>query len=150
MLRERYGDVIGVTFLVGFWAASFSSVVGVWSGVSLMFADYWGNVRHKPSGHPDTRSGGKYFKFYLLWLTFPPMLLLLLGKPVFLILLYGVLGALFMPFLAITLLGLLNTSRTPKKWRNGMFTNAVLVVCAVLFIILGVYQTYDTVAGIFS
>ena len=47
-------------------------------------------------------------------------------------------------------LGLLNTSRTPKKWRNGMFTNAVLVVCAVLFIILGVYQTYDTVAGIFS
>ncbi|MCY6798714.1 hypothetical protein OYA92_24685, partial [Escherichia coli] len=85
----------------------------------LMFADYWGNVRNKPSGHPDTRTGGKYFKFYLLWLTFPPMLLLLLDKPVFLILLYGVLGALFMPFRAVTLLGLLNTSRTPKKWRNG-------------------------------
>ena len=150
VLRARYGDVIGVTFLVGFWAASFSSVVGVWSGVSLMFADYWGNIRHKPSGHPDTRNGGKYFKFYLLWLTFPPMLLLILDRPVFLILLYGVLGALFMPFLAITLLGLLNTSRTPKRWRNGMWTNAVLVVCAILFIILGIYQTYDTVSDIFS
>ena len=58
------------------------------------------------------------------------------------------LGALFMPFLAVTLLGLLNTSRTPRRWRNGMFTNAVLVVCAVLFVVLGIYQTYDTVAGI--
>ena len=150
VLRERYGDVIGVAFLVGFWAASFSSVVGVWSGVSLMFADYWGNIRKKPSGHPDTVSGGKYFKFYLLWLTFPPMLLLTLDRPVFLILLYGVLGALFMPFLAITLLGLLNTSRTPARWRNGLFTNLVLAACAVLFSILGGYEAWDTVSNIFS
>lgn len=150
VLRERYGDVIGVIFLIGFWAASFSSVVGVWSGVSLMFADYWGNIRNRPKDHPDTRNGGKYFKFYLLWLTFPPMLLLLLDRPVFLILLYGVLGALFMPFLAVTLLGLLNTSRTPKNWRNGMFTNAVLVICAVLFGILGIYQVWDTVSDVFS
>ena len=78
------------------------------------------------------------------------MLLLILDKPVFLILLYGVLGALFMPFLAVTLLGLLNTSRTPGKWRNGMFTNAVLVLCAVLFVVLGVYQTCDTIAGILT
>lgn len=148
VLRERYGDVIGVIFLVGFWAASFSSVVGVWSGVSLMFADYWGNIRNRPKDHPDTRNGGKYFKFYLLWLTFPPMLLLLLDRPVFLILLYGVLGALFMPFLAVTLLGLLNTSRTPKNWRNGIFTNSVLVICAVLFGILGVYQVWDTLSGV--
>ena len=26
VLRDRYGDVIGIAFLVGFWAASFSSV----------------------------------------------------------------------------------------------------------------------------
>lgn len=150
VLRERYGDVIGIIFLVGFWAASFSSVVGVWSGVSLMFADYWGALRKKPSGHPDTVTGGKYFKFYLLWLTFPPMLLLALDRPVFLILLYGVLGALFMPFLAITLLGLLNTSRTPQRWRNGVFTNVVLAACAVLFSVLGVYQIWETITDIFS
>ena len=40
--------------------------------------------------------------------------------------------------------------RQPKRWRNGVFTNAVLVVCAVLFIILGVYQMWDTVSDIFS
>ena len=96
---------------VGFWAASFTSLIGVWSGVSLLFADFVGNLRDLPSGHRDTRTGGRYFKAYLLWLTFPPMLLLLLDQPVGLILAYGTLGALFMPFLAITLLVLLNKRR---------------------------------------
>lgn len=148
VLNDRYGEVIGTAFLVGFFAASFSSVVGVWSGVSLMFADFWGHYRGLPAGHPATRPGGKYVKFYLLWITFPPMLLLLLGRPIFLILLYGVLGALFMPFLALTLLGLLNTARTPDRWRNGWVTNVILVVCAVLFTILGVYQAWDTLLGV--
>ena len=75
VLQDRYGDVVGIGFLVGFWAAAFTSIIGVWNGVSLMFADYWGNIRGKTSGHPDTRVGGKYFKFYVLWLTFPPMIL---------------------------------------------------------------------------
>lgn len=82
VLKDRYGDVVGVGFLIGFWAASFSSIIGVWNGVSLMFADFWGHMRKKPAGHPDTMTGGKYFKFYLLWLTFPPMILFLLGKPI--------------------------------------------------------------------
>jgi hypothetical protein len=80
-----------------------------------MFADFWGNMRGVESGHPSTRIGGKYFKFYLVWLTFPPMVLLLLDRPIGLILVYGVLGALFMPFLAVTLLGLLNGRRIPKE-----------------------------------
>ena len=35
-------------------------------------------MRNKPGGHPDTLTGGKYFKFYVLWLTFPPMLLFII------------------------------------------------------------------------
>lgn len=140
VLREKYGDLIGIGFLVGFWAASFSSIIGVWNGVSLMFADFWGNMRGKESGHPDTRIGGKYFKFYVLWLTFPPMILFALGKPIGLILAYGVLGSLFMPFLAITLLGLLNGSRIPKQWANKVHTNIALGICALLFASLGVSE----------
>jgi len=146
VLNEKYGVVVGTGFLVGFWAASFSSIIGVWNGVSLMFADFWGNMRGKPSGHADTRVGGKYFKFYLLWLTFPPMILFLLGKPIGLILAYGVLGSLFMPFLAITLLGLLNGKRIPAEWKNKLPTNIALVVCALMFIVLGVQQLVTTVA----
>ena len=110
-----------------------------------MFADFIGNVRGLESGHPDTRTGGKYFRFYLLWITFPPMALLLLERPIFLILLYGVLGALFMPFLAFTLLWILNTKRVPDRWRNGLGTNIMLVICTVLFGILGSYQVVEAI-----
>lgn len=150
VLREKYGDVVGIGFLVGFWAASFSSIIGVWNGVSLMFADFWGNMRGKQSGHPDTRIGGKYFKFYVLWLTFPPMILFALGKPIGLILAYGVLGSLFMPFLAITLLGLLNGSRIPRQWANKLHTNIALGVTALLFISLGVSELVKAVSKAFG
>lgn len=146
VLDQRYGTVIGHLFFVGFWAASFSSLVGVWSGVSLMFADFWGHVRGLENGHPATVTGGRYFRFYLLWITFPPMLLLLLDRPIFLVLAYGVLGALFMPFLAVTLLWILNTRRIPDRWRNGWFANLCLAVCTVLFGILGIYQAVEAVA----
>ena len=146
VLNERYGNVVGTGFLVGFWAASFSSVIGVWNGVSLMFADYWGNIRGRESGHPDTRIGGKYFKFYVLWLTFPPMILFLLERPIALILAYGVLGSLFMPFLAVTLLGLLNGKRVPRQWANRLHTNILLGITALLFIVLGVQQLVNALA----
>jgi len=150
VLNDKYGAVVGTGFLIGFWAASFSSIIGVWSGVSLMFADFWGNMRGKPSGHPDTRMGGKYFKFYLLWLTFPPMILFLLGKPIGLILAYGVLGSLFMPFLAITLLGLLNGKHIPAEWKNKLRTNIALSICALLFMVLGVQQLITAVVPLFG
>jgi len=144
VLKTEYGNFIGTSFLIGFWAASFSSLIGVWNGVSLMFADFWGNTRGLNSGHPDTRVGGAYFKFYLLWLTFPPMLLFTLDRPIGLILAYGVLGSLFMPFLAITLLGLLNGGRIPKEWANKTHTNIALAVCALIFVILGMNQLWNT------
>ncbi|MGB9034434.1 MAG: Nramp family divalent metal transporter [Paeniglutamicibacter sp.] len=150
VLNEKYGNVVGTGFLVGFWAASFSSIIGVWNGVSLMFADFWGNIRGKESGHPDTRVGGKYFKFYVLWLTFPPMVLFLLDKPIALILAYGVLGSLFMPFLAVTLLGLLNGKRIPKVWANKVHTNVLLAITAALFISLGVQQLYKAVSPLWE
>jgi len=154
VLEDRYGAVFGVVFLVGFWASSFSSLIGVWSGVSLMFADFVGNLRDLPSGHPATRTGGRYFRVYMLWLTFPPMLLLLLDQPVGLILAYGVLGSLFMPFLAVTLLILLNKRRdgalphseVPDRWRNGWLSNSLLTLCAVLFLVLGLNELRGALA----
>ena len=124
MLDDRYGDWAGKVFLVGFWAAAMSSLVGVWNGVSLMFADFVAHTRGQSSEHPDARMGGRYYRAYILWLTFPPMVMMFLGEPVALILAYGVLGAFFMPFLAVTLLWILNTDRTPEEWRNKIWSNA--------------------------
>jgi Mn2+/Fe2+ NRAMP family transporter len=150
VLEERYGPVVGKGFLVGFWAASFSSVIGVWNGVSLMFADFWGNMRGLDSDHPDSRLGGRYFRFYLIWLTFPPMVLFLLERPIALILAYGVLGSLFMPFLALTLLGLLNGKRIPKEWANRLHTNILLGITALLFLVLGINELVKALAPLFG
>lgn len=140
VLAERYGRFVGTLFLVGFWAAAMSSLVGVWNGVSMMFADFAGNALGKPEDHPDRQAGGKWYSAYVLWLTFPPMIMMFLGEPVWLILAYGVLGAFFMPFLAVTLLWILNTDRTPAMWRNKWLSNLMLVICAALFAYLALQQ----------
>lgn len=140
ILEDRYGSWFGMLFLVGFWSAAMSSLLGVWNGVSLMFADLVGHLRKLPHDDPDRLGGGKWYRAYILWLTFPPILLIVFGKPVWLILAYGVLGALFMPFMAVTLLWILNTDRVPRQWRNGWWSNGVMVACAVLFTWLAVIQ----------
>ena len=140
VLEERYGVWAGKVFLVGFWAAAMSSLIGVWNGVSMMFADLVGHLKNLGPDHPDTRSGGKWYKAYILWLTFPPMVMMFLGRPVVLILAYGVLGAFFMPFLALTLLWILNTDRVPRQWRNGWLSNVLMVLCALAFIALAVVE----------
>ncbi|ROR89659.1 Nramp family divalent metal transporter [Nocardioides aurantiacus] len=147
VLADRYGRVAGTVFLVGFWAAAMSSLVGVWNGVSLMFADFVGHVRGLDADDPARRAGGTWYRAYVLWLTFPPMVMLFLGKPVWLILAYGVLGAFFMPFLAVTLLWLLNSDRTPREWRNKLHSNAAMVVCALAFLALCVNEVRKAVTG---
>ena len=148
VLEDRYGDVAGKVFLVGFGAAAMSSLVGVWNGVSLMFADFVGHVRGQGADHRDSRAGGKWYRAYVLWLTFPPMAMLFLGKPIWLILAYGVLGAFFMPFLSVTLLWLLNTDRVPREWRNKLHSNIALVLCALAFGALAANEIYKAVSGI--
>ena len=145
VLEARYGVVVGKFFLIGFFAAAFSSVIGVWNGVSLMFADFVAKMKGLPDDHPDGRNGGKYFKWYVLWLTFPPMALLFLDRPFGLIVAYGVLGALFMPFMAIANLGLLNGKRIPAEWRNTLVQNIALGITALVFLILGGYQLWQAI-----
>ncbi|KZC96074.1 Nramp family divalent metal transporter [Clavibacter tessellarius] len=140
VLGERYGAFMTWFFLLGFFATSFSSILGVWNGVSLMFADFLGNVRGLDVEDPRRRLGGSYYRGFIVWLTIPPIGLLFLDQPIGLIIAYGVLGALFMPFLAITLLVLLNTERTPRAWRNRPLSNTVMGVSALLFVVLGVQQ----------
>ena len=147
VLQDRYGRWAGKLFLLGFWAAAMSSLVGVWNGVSLMFADFMTNITGGTSKDADAQAGGKWYRAYILWLTFPPMIMMFLGKPVWLILAYGVLGAFFMPFLAVTLLWLLNTDRTPAEWRNKIWSNVAMVLCALAFLALCVNELRKVIAG---
>lgn len=150
VLRQRFGQPVSLLFLVGFWATSFSSLLGVWQGVSLMFADFVAHVRGK-SDDPQARGDrSKAFRLFALWLTFPPIVLLFMDNPFGLIVAYGVLGSLFMPFLAGTLLWLLNSKRVPAEWRSGWLSNLMLVTATVLFGVLAVREIAVQVSKLFQ
>jgi Mn2+/Fe2+ NRAMP family transporter len=154
VLEDRFGDTLATVFLVGFFATAFTSVLGVWQGVSLMFADFVANVRGRDRASDNATEEvvraerSPAFRAYALWLTFPPMLLLLFDRPFALVIAYGALGAFFMPFLALTLVWLLNSSRTPQRWRNGWLSNALLVAAGLLFVALCVIELQKQVAAL--
>jgi len=75
------------------------------------------------------------------------MIMMFLGRPVWLILAYGVLGSFFMPFLAITLLWLLNSDRVPREWRNKWVSNVLMGICAIAFITLAVNELRKLITG---
>ncbi|KZM54881.1 Nramp family divalent metal transporter [Aeribacillus sp. FSL K6-2848] len=141
ILGNELSSTVRILFLIGFWSASFTSVLGVWNGVSYLFADFVYTVK-KHDVNKEQLSKTKAYKFFVFWLTFPPMLLHFIGKPVSLIILYGALGALFMPFLALTLIYLLNSKKhlPHKEDRNKWFFNVLLSLNIVLFFILSINE----------
>lgn len=146
-LDDRYGGWARTLFLVGFLAVTSTSLLGVWNGVSLMFTDWTRTIRlphgkAADAGDAMTRfASGEAerslpFRGYLLWLTVPPMALLFIDRPFGLTLVYGVLGSVFMPFLAITLMLLLNSTRVAREGRSGWVSNLFLGAASLLFLIL--------------
>jgi len=152
-LGARYGGWARILFLVGFLAVTSSSLLGVWNGVSLLFHDWTRTIRMPHGRHverttdedgyrPTVAERSVAFRGYLIWLTLPPMALLFLDKPFAVTLVYGVLGAAFMPFLGITLLLLLNSRRVAREGRSGWLSNILLVAASSLFVVLLAFQLF--------
>lgn len=133
MLIDRAGAPGRAIFLAGFWGAVASSLLGVWQGVPYLFADLAGRLRCRPPAL-DTRS--PVYRGYLVGMTLVPMCFLFI-EPVGLVILYAALGALFMPFLAGSLLVMLNRRRWMGGVRNGWGSNLLLVMSVVVFLYLG-------------
>jgi len=139
-VAQRIGDVIGPTgkwmFLLGFWGAVFTSLFGVWQSVPYLFADCVTSLKRStdPGRLPRSISPDSwYYKGFLLYLAFPPMALLVLGKPVWVIVIYAIVGAFFMPFLAGTLLFMNNQREWVGTLKNRWLMNALLILSLVLF-----------------
>ncbi|RMD94116.1 MAG: iron transporter [Calditrichaeota bacterium] len=141
----RLAQVIGPlgkwTFLVGFWGAVFSSMLGVWQGIPYLFADFvTPRQTHGSTPVPQVQTHSIYYRGFLLFLAFPPMLLLLFGKPVWIVVIYSITGALFMPFLAATLLFMNNQRKWVHGFKNGWLLNLLLLLSLALFGYLGVLE----------
>ena len=135
---EHLGMVVGkagkMLFLVGFWGAVFSSMLGVWQGVPYLFCDF---VTKTESGAlQKVNTSCLSYRLYLAAMTFLPMSLLVFGKPVWLVILYAVVGAMFMPLLAVLLLYMNNRVKWLGDSRNGWMSNLVMMVALLLFVVL--------------
>jgi Mn2+/Fe2+ NRAMP family transporter len=147
-LGEVLGDFGRWTFLLGFWAAVFSSMIGVWNGVPYLFADFFRQYQDKyfrgdsPQGPLDQSRA--YFLF-LLYLAIPPLLLVFTGRPGWIGSAYALSGAFFMPFLALTILYLNNNSTWMGRLKNGWFSNLLLSLCLLLFLVLFVVKLAEQI-----
>ena len=132
-MAERLQDAVGPAgkwvFLVGFWGAVFSSLLGVWQSIPYMFADF---IRLSTGATGELRSSRPY-RFCVVLVAIVP--LFLLNAPVRQIqLTYGIVGACFLPFLALTLL-LLNgrSGWVGKQSRNPLWISIALGACLAFF-----------------
>lgn len=134
-IAERIGVVVGAagkwTFLVGFWGAVFTSMLGVWQGVPYIFADFM-RVLQGADGAA-VRTTSPYYRGYLVFTALVPMGLLVVDRPVWIIIVYSVAGAFFMPFLAGTLLYMNNRRAWVQRLKNGWVVNTLLVAALALF-----------------
>ncbi len=134
---ERTHASMRWAFLVGALGAVFSSVLGVWQAVPYVFADWWAM-----RGAPNTRreraevsTRSRTYRGYLVALAIGPIALLYL-KFETAQKLYGVIGAAFIPLLAIALVPLMNRrawigSALSNRWASNIALGIALLVCVV-------------------
>ena len=134
------GQVVRMVFLVGIWGAVFTSTLGVWQGVPYLFADFVNSMRGRIE--PVDVGGGTY-RGYLLYLAIPPMAMLFLDRPIWVIKLYTLTGGLFMPVLAASLLWLNTRRKYVGAAGNGTVANVALIAALALFIAIAVRQLLD-------
>lgn len=131
LLSESLSPVVGWVFLFGFWAAVFSSLLGVWQGVPYLFADFKRILEGAARDDVDLEKSTPY-RGYLLFLGLVPLAIQGLSlKNIAQV--YAVLGSLFMPFLAATLLYLNNRHLKDSEFKNPWWVNTGLIITLAFF-----------------
>lgn len=130
-------------FAVGFWAAVFASLLGVWQSVPYLYADFYGIVKKmSPEAREEVvKITSTPYRLALVYITLAPIPFAFTARPIAIIVTYTIVGSLFVPFLAATLLYLNNkvawTEPVPK---NAWTTNLLLVAILALFIVVGAQE----------
>jgi Mn2+/Fe2+ NRAMP family transporter len=145
-MAEALGTVLGtfgkIAFSVGFWAAVFASLLGVWQSVPYLYADLYGIVtKMTPAERADVvKVTSRPYRLALLFITLVPLPFAFTGQPIQVVITYTIVSSLFVPFVAVTMLYLNNR----VKWsepvpHNSMLTNLLLIGILGLFAVVG-YQ----------
>ena len=137
---------------LGFWAAVFASLLGVWQSVPYLYADIYGVMKGlSVAAREDiTKVTSRPYQLGLIFISLVPLPLAFTGAPLLVIVTYTVIGSLFVPFLAGTLLYLNNKVDWADKDvpKNAMMTNVLLVAILVLFLFVGAQEAMNALKRI--
>ena len=142
-LGALLGNFGRIAFSVGFWAAVFASLLGVWQSVPYLYADFYGILKKmSPEARREiVKVTSTPYRVALAYITLVPIPFAFTGRPIAIIVTYTIVGSLFVPFLAATLLYLNNkvawTEPVPK---NSLMTNLLLVAILALFVVVGAQE----------
>ncbi len=152
-LEQRFGalgPVVRWSFIAGAWAAIFSSVLGVWQSVPFLFADSWRLLTEgaaaggeAPAAAIDENS--RPYVFYQAALATIPAVGLL-HNFVNMQKLYAIVGALFIPALAVVLL-LLNRRPELGANRNSWLSVLVLLGAVIFFALTAAFEIRSQLGG---
>lgn len=141
MLGAAIGPLGSLTYSIGFWGATLSSLLGVWQGVPYMYADMYGILKnYSPEAREEVTQGTSTpYRIALVAIALIPIPFAFFDQPLLIVISYTIVGSLFIPFLAATLLYMNN--RVPWKpgvKKNGWGSNLVLGLVLVFFVLVGI------------
>ena len=146
-MAEVLGTLLGpfgvYAYSLGFWAAVFASLLGVWQSVPYLYADFYGVAKRMSveERRAVTQVTSTPYRIALAFITLVPLPFAFTGRPLAVIVIYTIVGSLFVPFLAATLLHLNNkvpwASAVPK---NHWTTNVALIAILVMFAVVGAQE----------
>ena len=146
-MAAALGTLLGtfgrMAFSIGFWAAVFASLLGVWQSVPYLYADFYGILKKMPPAARQeiVKVTSTPYRVALAYITLVPIPFAFTGRPIAVIVTYTIVGSLFVPFLAATLLYLNNrVSWTEPVPHNSWITNLLLVAILALFAIVGAQE----------
>jgi Mn2+/Fe2+ NRAMP family transporter len=149
-MAEMLGTLLGpfgiYAYSVGFWAAVFASLLGVWQSVPYLYADFYGVLKKMPhtARQQLTNVTSTPYRIALVFVTLAPLPFAFTRRPVAIIVAYTIVGSLFVPFLAATLLYLNNRVKwTTPVPHNHWTTNVVLVAVLALFAVVGFQEVMN-------
>ncbi len=150
MLQQSLGAAGQWIFLVGFWGAAFSSLLGVMQGVPYLFADLvfcwrWRGERKLDYG---AAAHGPEYRGFLLFLALLPMGMLFYDKPIWIVVMYAAVSSLFLPILTAALLLMNNRGAWVGRTNcNRWPANTALLLAMALFFFLAFRALVDQFGG---
>jgi len=143
-MAAQLGQIIGPVgkwiYALGFWAAVVASLFGVWQSVPGIAADCYSLLRRMPAAQRDAavQMHSPVYRIALVFMALASVPFAFTERPLFVIVAFTVIGSLFIPFLAATLLYLNNYVPFPKPLRpNRPVTNVVLILVLLAFLAVG-------------